>query len=124
MCFYKGLNSWIQINHQIKSTLNSRKSEKRQISYTLNIIHLEYIPSSPSLLYKVPRFGRSFGWHYETRLNATGVYVEFILAAKLRLMDLLFFICSWKQSCDIEYTSPCRCPANVGAERCKYKYGN
>nr|XP_022314587.1 ficolin-2-like [Crassostrea virginica] len=27
-----------------------------------------------------------------------------------------------KQSCDIEYTNPCRCPANFGAERCKYKY--
>ena len=43
MCNYKGLNKWTQINHQIKSTLNSRKSKNRQISYTLNIIHLQYI---------------------------------------------------------------------------------
>ena len=42
MCIYKGLNKWIQINHQIKSTLKSRKAKNRQISYTLNIIHLQY----------------------------------------------------------------------------------
>ena len=45
MCNYKGLNKWTQINHPIKSTLNSRKSKNRQISYTLNIIHLQkFIP--------------------------------------------------------------------------------
>ena len=39
-----GLSKWIQTNHQIKSTLYSRKSIKkpRQISYTLNIIHLSF----------------------------------------------------------------------------------
>ena len=44
MCIYKCLNNRIQINHQIKSTLYSRKSIKkpRQISYTLNIIHLSF----------------------------------------------------------------------------------
>ena len=30
---------WIQINHQIKSTLNSRKFKNSQISYTLNTIY-------------------------------------------------------------------------------------
>ena len=43
MCIhvYKGLNKWMQINNQIKSTLNSRKTKTGQISYTLNIIHLQ-----------------------------------------------------------------------------------
>ncbi|XP_052685266.1 uncharacterized protein LOC128165096 [Crassostrea angulata] len=27
-----------------------------------------------------------------------------------------------KQTCDAEYTSPCRCPTNMGDERCNYNY--
>ena len=38
MCIYKDLITWIQINHQIKSTLNSRKSIKK----TPNIVHTKY----------------------------------------------------------------------------------
>lgn len=44
MCIYEGLNMGIKINLQMKSTLNSRLSKKKcQISYTQNIINLQYI---------------------------------------------------------------------------------
>ena len=55
--------------------------------------------------------------------NANSAYMIYKFVARLRLMDLLFLFCSQKQSCDIKHTSPCRCPPNVGGERCKYKYG-
>ena len=36
------MNKWIHIKCQIKSKLNSRKFKGRQMSYTLNMIHLQY----------------------------------------------------------------------------------
>ena len=39
MCIYKGLDKWIWIKHRIISSLFN----VRQISYTLNIIYLQYI---------------------------------------------------------------------------------
>ena len=43
MYIYLGLIKLIRIKRQFKSTLNSLKLKFRQISYTLNIIRLQYI---------------------------------------------------------------------------------
>ena len=42
MCIYKGVNKWMTIQCQFKSTLNSKKIKVRQILYTLKIISLQY----------------------------------------------------------------------------------
>lgn len=36
---------------------------------------------------------------------------------------LWFSLLLKKQTCDAEYTYPCRCPTNMGDERCNYNYG-
>ena len=42
MCIYLGIIKLIRIKRQSKSTLNSQHLKFRQISYTLNIIRLQY----------------------------------------------------------------------------------
>ena len=42
MCIYLGIIKLIRIKRQFKSTLNSQTLKFRQISYTLNIIRLQY----------------------------------------------------------------------------------
>ena len=42
MCIYLGIIKLIRIKRQFKSKLNSQKLKFRQISYTLNIIRLQY----------------------------------------------------------------------------------
>ena len=41
--FFKGITKLIRIKRQFKFTLNSQKLKFRQISYTLNIIRLQYL---------------------------------------------------------------------------------
>ena len=43
MCIYKGIIKLIRMKRQFKFTPNSQKLKFRQISYTLNLIHLQYI---------------------------------------------------------------------------------
>lgn len=45
--------------------------------------------------------------------------------SNVKVLNLLLIIplLLKKQTCDIGHTFPCRCPTNMGDERCNYKYG-
>ena len=54
LCIHKGINSWIWIKRQIKSTINSRKFKVRQIWYPPNEIHLQYVGHPWNLRWWLP----------------------------------------------------------------------
>ena len=73
MCIYLGIIKLIRIKRQFKSTLDSQKLKFRQISYTLNIIRLQYFDMSQNITSQF-RFYTEMGSRHQHIVRACGFY--------------------------------------------------